>query len=82
LPIVVSFTGLTKFFASLVLFIYKAEEIQRLLQQLNTVNWPKEAEKQLESFIISTISLGAPEITASGFFKIRRPLCTAVSVRK
>jgi hypothetical protein len=52
------------------------------LQQLKTSDWPRDAEKQLEAFVISTISLGAPDISASGFFKIRRPLCTAVSKHK
>ncbi|CAG0919545.1 unnamed protein product [Notodromas monacha] len=55
----------------------KSEEIQKILQHLDSSHWPKNAQKQLEFFILSTISLGTPNITASGFFSMRRPMFTA-----
>ncbi|CAG0924327.1 unnamed protein product, partial [Notodromas monacha] len=54
-----------------------SEEIQKILQHLDSSHWPKNAQKQLEFFILSTISLGTPNITASGFFSMRRPMFTA-----
>jgi hypothetical protein len=56
----------------------QAENIKKKLQLVDSSSWPRPAQKELERFVFSAMSVGSPVITASGFATLRRPLCSSV----